>query len=263
MKNSHFKNLKIILSSPLNKSKSKAAYSFGKQIRFKNNIQKDNYYSFYNLPSTITARSTSIGFGKKYDFTKRNNISGEYYLSSPINSFDSKYKNSPSYTIAKKYDLKMPKHLPIELYNCSNNFGNFSPKYSIGLKFKNKTLSKKEILPGPGYYYNERNHKLLKSYSSNFSNAVRIRLDLNEKRFKYNKENFSPGPGKYKIPSLINKNGFIFQSNFKSELGRSFIGKNVGNSDVKISSNLFFDIPGPGQYNFFSEFEGFSNEKSS
>ena len=160
MKNSHLKNLKIILSSRLNTSKSKAAYSFGKQIRFKNNIQKDNYYSFYNLPSTITARSTSIGFGKKYDFTKRNNFSGEY-LSTPINSFDSKYKNSPSYTIAKKYNLKMPENLPIELYNCSKNLGNFSPKYSIGLKLKNKPLSKKEILPCPGYYYNERNHKLL------------------------------------------------------------------------------------------------------
>ena len=35
MKNSHLKNLKIILSSRLNTSKSKAAYSFGKQIRFK------------------------------------------------------------------------------------------------------------------------------------------------------------------------------------------------------------------------------------
>ena len=263
MKNSRFKNLKIILASPLNTSKSKAAYSFGKQIRFKNNIQKDNYYSFYNLPSTITARSTSIGFGKKYDFTKRNNISGEYYLSSPINSFDSKYKNSPSYTIAKKYNLKMPKNLPIELYNCSKNLGNFSPKYSIGLKFKNKTLSKKEILPGPGYYYNERNHKLLKSYSSNFSNAVRIRLDLNEKRFKSYKGNLSPGPGEYKIPSLINKNGFIFQSNFKSELGRSFIGKNIGSCDNNKFRNLYLNFPGPGKYNFFSEFEGYSNENIS
>ena len=78
------------------------------------------------------------------------------------------------------------------------------------------------------------------NYSSNFSNTVRIRLDLNEKRIKYNNENFSPG--KYKIPSLINKNGFIFQSNFKGELGRSFIGKNIGNSDMKTSSNLFFNF---------------------
>ena len=93
-------------------------------------------------------------------FSGKNNFSGEY-LSTPINSFDSKYKNSPSYTIAKKYNLKMPENLPIELYNCSKNLGNFSPKYSIGLKLKNKPLSKKEILPCPGYYYNERNHKLL------------------------------------------------------------------------------------------------------
>ena len=262
MKKSHFKNLKIILSSALNTSKSKAAYSFGKQIRFQKYIPKDNYYSFYNLPSTITVRSTSLGFGKKFDFTKRNNFSSEF-LSNPINNFDSKYKNSPSYTIARKYDLKIQKNLPNELYNCSKNLGDFSPKYSIGLRLKKKPLSKKEIIPGPGSYYNEKNPKLLKSYSSNFSNAVTIRLDLNEKRFKYNKENFSPGPGKYKIPSLINKNGLIFQSNFRSELGRSFIGKNVGNCDMKKSRNLVLDFPGPGQYNFFSEFEGYSNEKIS
>ena len=262
MKNSHLQKLKIILSSALNTSKSKAAYSFGKQIRFKNNIQKDNYYSFYNLPSTITSRSTSIGFGNKYDFTKRKNLSGEY-LYIPINNFDSKYKNSPSYTISKKNSLKLKKIFPIDYINCSKNLGDFSPKYSIGLKMKKKPLSKLEIFPGPGNYYNERNHKLLKSYSSNFSNAVRIRLDLNEKRFKSYKGNLSPGPGEYKIPSLLNKNGFIFQSNFKSELGRSFIGKNIGSCDNNKFRNLYLNFPGPGKYNFFSEFEGYSNENIS
>ena len=32
---------------------------------------------------------------------------------------------------------------------------------------------------------------------------------------------------------------------------------------MKKSRNLVLDFPGPGQYNFFSEFEGYSNEKIS
>ena len=59
-----------ICNSPLNHSKSKFMYSFGKAQRFP---LISRYYEgsfFYNLPSMRMTRSTSIGYGTKYDFTR-------------------------------------------------------------------------------------------------------------------------------------------------------------------------------------------------
>ena len=60
-----------ICNSPLNHSKSKYMYSFGKAQRFPPiNNSFGSVYKFYNLPSVRTKRSTSIGYGTKYDFTR-------------------------------------------------------------------------------------------------------------------------------------------------------------------------------------------------
>ena len=59
-----------ICNSPLNHSKSKYMYSFGRAQRFP---MINRYYEgsfFYNLPSMRMTRSTSIGYGTKYDFTR-------------------------------------------------------------------------------------------------------------------------------------------------------------------------------------------------
>lgn len=64
-------NPQQICNSALNRSKTKSLYSFPKSERFK---VKKNYYceNFYELPSTITKRTTNLGYATKYDFTKGN-----------------------------------------------------------------------------------------------------------------------------------------------------------------------------------------------
>ena len=59
-----------ICNSPLNHSKSKYMYSFSKAERFPI-IKGSSGFGrvFYDLPSMRANRSTSLGYGTKYDFT--------------------------------------------------------------------------------------------------------------------------------------------------------------------------------------------------
>ena len=58
-----------ICNSPLNHSKSKYMYSFGKAQRFPTIGKNYGGSFFYNLPEVRMKRSTSLGCGNKYDFT--------------------------------------------------------------------------------------------------------------------------------------------------------------------------------------------------
>ena len=64
-------NCDEICSSPTNNSTSKMLYSFPKTSRFpaRHPTHCDH---FYDIPSTIqSCRTTSLGFGHKYDFTEQ------------------------------------------------------------------------------------------------------------------------------------------------------------------------------------------------
>lgn len=55
--------------SPHNSSTAKSLYSFPKEERFNSLHRATSNDRFYTLPDTKAMRSTSFGFGKKYDFT--------------------------------------------------------------------------------------------------------------------------------------------------------------------------------------------------
>ena len=78
-------------------------------------------------------------------------------------------------------------------------------------------------MPGPGSYYNEKNHLLSQSATSNFTNSAKIIIG-NAKRFPNNKQDRTPGPGEYEIPGLINKSGFIYNSKYSSIPAKSILG---------------------------------------
>jgi len=57
-----------IIASPINKSKAKQTYSFSKGLRFEEiKLQGSKTFS-YELPTMKNRRSTSMGYGKKFDF---------------------------------------------------------------------------------------------------------------------------------------------------------------------------------------------------
>jgi len=81
-------NHERIIKSPINNSKSKHLYSFSKSIRF-DEIKSQGSKTFtYELPTLKNRRSTSMGYGKKYDFVIKhiNKKTPFYDLPSDFNS---------------------------------------------------------------------------------------------------------------------------------------------------------------------------------
>ena len=97
------------LNSLLNNSKSKAAYSFGRAIRFKESNKKDYSFVFYDKPDYKSNRGTTLGYGKKCDYDKLIGCGSNQFYLAPTYS-DPKFQNSPLYSFGmgrpknKKYD---------------------------------------------------------------------------------------------------------------------------------------------------------------
>lgn len=103
-----------ICNSPLNHSKSKYMYSFGKARRFPPIDRSYVGQFFYNLPSMKMKRSTSIGYGTKYDFTRDAKSKSPVFYNFK-SDFDQKNPNGPKYSFGlgrecmyKTYDYSGP-----------------------------------------------------------------------------------------------------------------------------------------------------------
>jgi hypothetical protein len=244
------------INSSLNDSTTKQAYSFGRAIRFKINEKKDDNYHFYDLPELKSNRSTTLGYGKKG--TSSNIIGcGSNQLYAAPSYFDPKKKNAPSYTFGVSRPTKRKQeNSPGPIYNVAKKFGQGIPGYIFGTSGKNNPRRLQRCSssnPGPGAYYNEKNHNIGFNYNSKLINSGSVVIGK-EKRFFIKDKDKTPGPGSYNIPDLINKSGMInFNSKYVSIPARSFVGKKSQYKFKKVESS-----PGPGQYNFFSIFEGYS-----
>ena len=108
-----------ICNSPLNHSKSKYMYSFGKAQRFPTIGKNYGGSFFYNLPEVRMRRTTSLGYGNKYDFT-----------------LDAKSKSPVFYNFKSDFDQKNPN----------------GPKYSFGLGRDRMYKSFDMAGPGPAKY---------------------------------------------------------------------------------------------------------------
>ena len=243
------------INSSLNNSSTKQAYSFGRAIRFKNNKKKDNLYHFYNLPEIRNNRSTTLGYGKKCNYSQNIGCGSNQLYAAP-SYFDPKYHNAPVYSFGVSRPKKtMEEKSPGPIYDVTNKFGAEAPGYVFGTAgLKNyKILKRTSSVPGPGAYYKEENHKLDVNYSSKLLNSGRVIIGK-AKRFLGKERDKTPGPGNYNIPGLINSTGMLnYNSKYLSIPAWSFIGKKNGIKIKKIDTS-----PGPGQYNFFSIFEGYS-----
>ena len=247
------------LNSSLNDSSTKQAYSFGRAIRFKTNLKKDNFYHFYNLPEIRSKRSTTLGYGKKSTSSLMGCGSNKLYAAP--NYFDPKQHNAPVYSFGVSRPKGGRRFIgPGPKYDVVNKIGEGIPGFVFGTSGLKKfhKLNRSSSVPGPGTYYNEANHKIGVNYYNNskltyFGNTIIGK----EKRFFGKEKDKTPGPGTYEIPSLINDTGMInFNSKYTSIPARSFLGKRNGYKYKKVDTS-----PGPGQYNFFSIFEGYSDSK--
>jgi hypothetical protein len=193
-------------------------------------------------------RSTSIGYGTKYDFTR------EAKSKSPVfydfkSDFDQKNQRPHRYTFGlgrdrmyRAYDNSCPG--PAK-YNILRPFGKDGIKYTMRIKY-NRTRSSDNIFsPGPGAYSAvtkiNPNGTYIVSKNENV-HPVEFSKDKSQ-RFNYHYE-ITPGPSDYKKGSMF---GRIFDSKFRSTNGISMRPK----LKVLDSRDCY---PGPGAYKFFSEF---------
>ena len=257
----------LVNSNLQNNSSSKQMYSFPKAKRFfELSSSSSRNSNFYNIPASLSHRSTSFGFGNKYDITTLNNnkerlkIKVPYYNLSHVKV--SSMPNSPKYSFGLSRD-KFTKclvdgqvFLPTftspgpAVYNTRGVVGNNTPKYSFREKIQYKGKGYRLNVPGPGNYSAINMSKVGKYPISKFRNIEQAAWSLNkEKRFK-EKTKTTPGPGNYEVKGLINGRGSVYNSKFRSGTARSMGLRLRGIFDVSDKNAT----PGPGAYSSFSEF---------
>ena len=249
-------NLQERVDSSLNTSTTKQAYSFGKALRFKKNTKIDFTYNFYNLPTFQSKRGTSLGYGKKGEYDKNMGCGSNQLYAAP-SYFGPKNHSSPAFSFGTEKRTKKGKEItPGPKYISHSPFDKDIPSIIFGKEGLNMKRFRKNLsFIGPGAYYNEKNHEISRSATSNLANSANLIIGK-EKRFRIVFKDTTPGPGRYNIPSLINETGIINDSKYISSPARSFIGSKSNRFSTKKDLS-----PGPGQYNFFSIFEGYSRER--
>ena len=237
----------------INSSTSKAMYKFPKAIRF-HPTKRDNSSFFYNLPSVANNRSTSIGYGTKTNFVPSTNGRSTNIYNVP-REFDLNAKNngSPKYTFGYGRDVcRVPKAKDEKTtpgpssYSPYKKFGENGLHYSMSFRYNQPNPNYNN--PGHWAYIFQQLNVEGKYGTSQLRNSTLNSFPMAE-RFKYN-YNKNPGPGSYKDENLMKGNGIVHNSKFTTNLG-----KTMGMRLCKIGEKLI--TPGPGAYDFFSDFEGF------
>ncbi len=247
---------KSISGSILNNSTSKQMYSFSKAERFPK-IKRNSSVGYYDIPSMFSKRFTTLGYGKRSDFTasfKGNNAS--YHDNS--SDFNQNNPHGPKYTFSngrEKYGkvycecVKMfDKDIPGPAkYNYLKPFGSDCPKYTMKGRNENPPTRKKEkqIDPAPNLYKNVIKINLNGRYPlSRIPNVNSIKMSFDKtKRSDYFINNY-PGPAHYEKKQLM---GRIFDSTHVSGEARSILGR----YKIKDSRSNY---PGPGSYIIPSDF---------
>ena len=242
--------------SSIDNSPSKLKYSFPKAERFPK-ISIYGAMSIYNLPSVRNKRSTTLGYGQRYNFTPKNSDATPacYDFNYGV---ESTQPNPPKYSFGlgreniKDNTLDRSSPGPGKYYSPLKTIGRDCPKYSMKGKYKS-LLFKRTDSPGPAAYdpqthINENGvfgiagYKNVKSYD--FSKGIKD-------RFKYNVER-TPGPAEYNLNKSMFGN--IYDSRFKSTHGIHMVFRH----NIKERDNY----PGPGSYERFGDFYKYNDKTS-
>ncbi len=93
-----------IFNSPINSSKSKYTYSFSKSMRFEELKSPSSKTFAYELPNLKSLRSTTMGYGNKYDFQIKHINQNAPFYDIP-SDFNPKKPQTPAYSfgIARQF----------------------------------------------------------------------------------------------------------------------------------------------------------------
>ena len=239
-----------ILTSPTNNSTAKAQYSFPKAARFPKTDSES--HNFYNIPDSFSKRTTTFGYGHKYDFTsdkEKTPDPGAYKTESDILSRSKAFSFGISRDNCKQY---IQGHFKADPTIPGPGTYSFSPKF--GREGRNITLSGKknetktnDYVPGPGAY----NQNLSKGNGEYLLSTCRslesFKFNPNSPRFPKDQVAVTPAPGSYETDKGFLKNSQIL-STVKSSGARMFA------KSERTPMILKSESPGPGCYRLPSEF---------
>lgn len=150
---------------------------------------------FYEIPSTKSNRATSLGRGKKFDFSKiQNNKCSEFY--DMPTDFNPKKPHAPAFSFGISRNLYEKVFCDSNIlpeksapgpgkYEVSKNLGTGVPKFSLYGRIKQR-ISESSKVPGPGEYKMSGINPLGKFPFSNFCNTTNIVFGQSkDKRFNY------------------------------------------------------------------------------
>ena len=275
----------------IRKKKLMAKIENGEEV-IEKKIKKESSYPYYNIPSTLSLRKTSFGFGKKYDFTKV----GNYCIKScynPGTDFDQKNPHGPKYSFTRaprsgkapiikrkkqeeeneekkvnnKKEIVDPDGPGPAKYNYLKPFGYDAPKVSMKFRHGNTPVKKKGEKEGEGEEINKKIaekpyltkvtiqiSKSGKYAVSQIPNVNSIRFDKDgSKRTKF-VSNQNPAPNKYVLPKIFG--GHIIESQYRSyepiTIAQRFSAKDSRSN-----------YPGPGSYIMPSDFGQYESKDAS
>ena len=170
-------------------------WSFPKEARFRSNTRSIDI-EYLNPNSTLSPRSTSIGFGRRWNpeiqSAKGKPPPGSYEIPSTFSTIV-----GPKLVKSTIQQLSKLRHLTPGpgTYDTSSHIGRNSPKFSFRGRL---TLPKRSEIPPPGTYNPQRT-------LTEFSGYSKIGFGYGTRTFPTVEKRESPGPGSYSIMSEFDK----------------------------------------------------------
>jgi len=255
-----------ICNNPMNTSKSKMLFSFSKSPKFDNSKPANNN-AFYDLPSVRMSRTTALGYGTKYDFTKNqlNNPAPNTYKLQ--DEFDTKNKKK-GYSFGLSREAMAVTGSQFIGDKASPGPGAYdtreSNKVAISYTFKGRTTAPEGLttirhVPGPGTYpAYDTLRPSGKYFVSKFKNSGASSFaPPRSSRFPATHDGKYPAPGSYDLAPTISPKGSYYLSKFQSSMTRTF-----GHDKRSTTQTSMHGVPGPGSYRIPSDFGYYESKHS-
>lgn len=239
-----------IANSPTNNSTAKSQFSFPKAKRFPQVTAETG--KFYDIPSTFSKRTTSFGYGKKYDFTSDKEKTPDPGAYQPVDpngkpkgfSFGSSRENCKRY-IEGHYTAD-PSIPGPGAYAFTPKFSNEGRKITLSGKQPEPKVTEK--VPGPGAYDQSWSHSSGKYIVSSARNIpVHSFSPKSSSRFPKEDKKVVPAPGAYNVDKgFLNYAKVLSTCKSSGSITFGLTGRSNA-MDIK-------NTPGPGSYRIPSEF---------
>ena len=196
---SHQRSFTLTTFDRVNQSPSQSKYTFSKADRFPT-IKANNEVGAYSIPSTISSRAASLGYGKKEIFKETRS---KYKYATPANERNLDSPSPDKYNMKSVFDFKdnMPQQSAFGKVRRTFCFGAGREDFTKTV-YNLSTIAADPIVPGPGTY----------SDGTKLIGVNTRKTTLKERKFYLDDDEMArklaiPGPGTYEESTKFDKVG--------------------------------------------------------